>query len=46
MTGIGIVVGFIGYAAVAWGVNSIQGNSQKPFIQQIFPFAQQVKTSG
>lgn len=38
MAGIGIIVMYIGYAIVLWGVNSFQGNSQAPFISQIFPF--------
>lgn len=39
MTGIGILLIFLGYATATWGVNSIQGNKQAPFVSQIFPFA-------
>lgn len=39
MMGLGLVLGLVGYAAIHWGVNSIQGNPQTPFVQQIFPFA-------
>lgn len=39
MTGVGIILAFFGYAAVYWGVNAIQGNSQPQFITQVIPFA-------
>lgn len=45
MTGIGIIILYWGYACVSWGVNAFQGNSQSPFVSQIFPFAQSTATS-
>ena len=39
MTGVGIVLFFVGYAVLYWGVNAIQSNTQTPFVESVFPFA-------
>lgn len=39
MTGIGLLLFFLGYATLTWGVKSFQGENQTPFVKTIFPFA-------
>lgn len=39
MTGIGVVIFFVGYATVYWGVNAF-GGTQPTYTSLIFPFGQ------
>lgn len=39
MAGVGLLIAFIGYAVLYYGVNAIQGNSQGSFVSYVFPFA-------
>lgn len=39
MTGIGIILIYLGYAIYYWALNAIQGKSQDSFAHYILPFA-------
>lgn len=41
MTGLGMIVLYIGYAALYWAIESFQGNDQQSFISYLVPFAPQ-----
>jgi hypothetical protein len=36
--GLGMIVAFLGYAILYWGIQSLQGNTQDPFVKSILPF--------
>lgn len=38
MMGFGLIVAFIGYCLIYWGVQGIQGKDQAPFISYVIPF--------
>ena len=40
MTGLGLMVAFIGYCIVYWGIQAIQLNDQPPFMSYIAPWGQ------
>ena len=44
MTGIGLLLIYLGYAIIYWSLNSIQGNQQDSFAKYLFPFAPQSTT--
>ena len=39
MSGLGIIVMYVGYAVIYWALQAFQGNSQDSFISYILPFA-------
>jgi uncharacterized membrane protein YdbT with pleckstrin-like domain len=39
MSGIGLIVSYLGYAVLYWALQSFQGNQQSSFISYILPFA-------
>jgi len=42
MTGIGLVIAFIGYCIVYWGITAItQDHDQSPFMDYVFPWRNQ-----
>jgi hypothetical protein len=38
VSGVGVILAFIGYTVLYYGVNAIQGNSQGTFMSYVFPF--------
>jgi hypothetical protein len=36
--GLGLIIMYIGYAIIYWGVNAIQGKRQDTFVTYILPF--------
>lgn len=35
MAGVGLVIAFVGYAILYYGINAIQGHSQKTFVSYL-----------
>lgn len=46
MSGIGLVVSYIGYCILYWALQSIQGKTQPSFAKYLFPFGQGPDSTG